>query len=192
MSRRLRLVKPIFIRAARGSDRLEAAVIVVVALLALASVVVVSALSVADYGRMAATAATQAHSRHRVVADLHPGIPVRAAAGSGPTAPSLTAVVATWRTPSGHVQRGVVEVARGSAPPSHVAIWTDRSGRQVAPPLTGGEMFTAAVLGGVVWESTALVALGACYLLGRRIMDRHRVRQWERAWSRWRGGAPSP
>ncbi|WIV59208.1 Rv1733c family protein [Amycolatopsis nalaikhensis] len=190
-SRKLRLVKPLFRRAARASDQLEAAIVVVVALLAIASVAVVGTLSVADYGRMESAVATQVHSRRLVIADVHPGSPVHVAAGGGSRGPSLTAVAATWSTPSGHLQRGVVEVATGSALPRHVQIWTDQSGRQVAPPLTGVEVFITAVLGGVLWESIALVALGGCYLLGRRILDRRRAQQWERAWSRWRG-APTP
>lgn len=189
--RKLRLVKPLFRRAARASDRLEAAIVVVVALLAIASVAVVGTFSVADYGRMESAVATQVHSRRLVIADLHPGSPVRTVAGGG-TEPSLTAVAATWSTPSGHLQSGVVEVATGSALPRHVQIWIDQSGRQVAPPLTGVEVFIAAVLGGVLWESIALAALGGCYLLARRILARRRARQWERAWSRWRGGAPTP
>ncbi|WP_326948595.1 hypothetical protein OG439_07320 [Amycolatopsis sp. NBC_01307] len=53
----------------------------------------------------------------------------------------------------------------------------------VAPPLSGSEVFITAVLGGVLWESAALAVLGGVYLIGCRLLDKHRARLWERALS---------
>jgi len=192
--RRLRLVKPIVFRSGRVPDRLEAWVIVLLGLLAAGSIAVVGVLSAADYGRLAASAAADAHARHLVVANLRPDIPAPAgrAPGSGAGAPGLTSVTAAWNAPDGQPRRGVVEVGSGAVVPKHVQVWTDQAGRQVAPPLSGSEVFITAVLGGVLWESAALAVLGGVYLIGRHLLDKHRARLWERALARWRGDATAP
>lgn len=84
---------------------------------------------------------------------------------------------------------GVVHLGAGPALPQQVRLWVDGAGAQVAPPLSCSEVFTTAILGGLVWESVVLVVIGGSYLLTRRAMDRHRARLWERDWLRWRGGA---
>lgn len=147
--------------------RPEAWVLVVLGLLAAASVVVVGLLSAADYGRLASSAAADAHARHLVVAQLRPDIPAGRAPGA---ASGLKAVTATWSAPDGQPRRGVVEVSGGVAVPKSVQVWTDRMGRQVAPPLSGSEVFVTAVLGGVLWESVALAVLGGVYLISRRLL----------------------
>ncbi|WP_329048280.1 hypothetical protein OG738_38000 [Amycolatopsis sp. NBC_01488] len=194
LPRRLRLVKPIASRSGRLPDRLEAWVIVVLGLLAAVSIAVVGVLSAADYGRLAAAAAAQAHSRHLVAANLRPDIPVPAgrAQGSGSGVADLRSVTAVWSAPNGQPRRGVVQLGAGPVVPKHVQVWTDQAGRQVAPPLSGPEVFITAVLGGVLWESAALAALGATYLISRHLLDKHRARLWEHALARWRGNATAP
>lgn len=187
VSRHVRLLKPVFLRSARGSDRLEALLALAVSLLVVASVAVICTRVVADYDRLAASAAADARSRHLVVATLRPDIPVPAASESAVGQP--TAVTATWTLPGGHVRRGVVQVGAGSALPQHVQVWVDQAGGQVAPPLSGAEVFTTAILGGIVWESVVLIVLGGVSLLVRRGLDRHRSRAWDRDWLRWSGGA---
>jgi hypothetical protein len=189
--RRLRLVKPIVSRSGRVPDRLEAWVIVVLGLLAAASIAVVGVLSAADYGRLAASAAADAHARHLVVASLRPDIPVPAgrASSGGTGVADLTSVTAVWSAPNGQSQRGVVQVSGNSVVPKHVQVWINQAGRQVAPPLSGSEVFITAVLGGVLWESAALAALCGVYLISRHLLDKHRARLWERALARWRGDA---
>ncbi len=76
--------------------------------------------------------------------------------------------------------------------PKHVEVWIDQAGQQVAPPLSGSEAFVTAVLGGVLWESAALAALGGVYLISRHLLDKHRARLWERALARLRGDATAP
>jgi hypothetical protein len=181
-------VKPIVSRSGRVSDRLEAWVIVVLGLLAAASIAVVGVLSAADYGRLAASAAADVHARHLVVAKLRPDIPVLAGRAPG-GASGLKSVTAIWSAPGGQPRRGVVEVGGGAAVPKRVQLWTDQAGRQVAPPLSGSEVFITAVLGGVLWESAALAVLGGVYLISRHLLDKHRARLWDRALS---GDATAP
>ncbi|WP_460441930.1 Rv1733c family protein [Amycolatopsis stemonae] len=178
VGRRVRLLKPVFARSARGSDRLEGLLILAVGLLAVVSVAIVCVHVVADHDRLAASVAADARARHQVVATLRPDLPVPA--GAEPAGGELTPVTATWPAPHGQVRRGVVEVGAGPALPQHVQVWVDQAGAQVAPPLTGAEAFTTAILGGVVWESVALLVLGGVYLLFRRGLDRHRARLWDR------------
>ena len=183
----MRLLKPVFLRSARGSDRLEAVVSVLLGLLVVASVAVICGRVVADYGHLAATAAADSRSRHQVVATVRPDLPVPSGAASA--GGELTSVTATWVSPGGRVHSGVVHLGAGPALPQQVRLWVDGAGAQVAPPLSCSEVFTTAILGGLVWESVVLVVIGGSYLLTRRAMDRHRARLWERDWLRWRGGA---
>ncbi|WP_328649156.1 hypothetical protein OHS58_18395 [Amycolatopsis sp. NBC_00348] len=185
--RRLRLLKPMVSRSGRMPDRLEAWVIALLGLLAAGSVAVVGVLSVADYGRLAASAAADARARHVVSASLRPDIPVPAGRATGVA--DVASVMAIWSAPDGRSRRGVVQVAVGPVFPEHFQVWTDQVGRQVAPPLSGSEVFITAVLGGVLWESAALAVLGGVYLIGRRLLDKHRARLWERALS---GDATAP
>lgn len=180
VARRARLLKPIFARSARGTDRLEALLLLVVSLLVVVSVAVIGGHVAADRDRLAASAAADARARHLVVATVRPDIPVPA--GSGLAGGELVPVTATWLAPGGQVRRGVVDVGAGPALPQHVQMWIDRAGGQVAPPLSGAEAFTTAILGGLVWEGVVLVALGGVYLLFRRGLDRRRARSWEREW----------
>jgi hypothetical protein len=190
VSRRVRLLKPAFLRSARGSGRLEALLALVVSLLVVASVAAICTRVVADYDRLAASVAADARSRHLVVATLRPDIPVPAASDSA--GGQAAAVTAMWTSPGGQVRRGVVQVGAGPVLPQHVQVWVDQAGGQVAPPLSGAEVFTTAILGGVVWESVVLIVLGGGYLLLRRGLDKHRARSWDREWLRWSGGATAP
>lgn len=178
MARHIRLLKPIFLRSARGTDRLEAALLLVIGLFVIASVAVICRQVVADYDRLAASSAADARARHLVVATVRPDIPVLA--GSASAGGELVPVTATWLAPDGRIQRGVVDVGAGPALPQHVQVWIDRAGGQVAPPLSGAEAFTTAILGGLVWECVVLAVLGGLYLLLRRGLDRRRARYWNR------------
>lgn len=185
-------MKPIVSRSGRAPDRLEAWVIVVLGLLAAASIALVSVLSAADYSRLAATTATEAHSRHPVSATLRLDIPLPGRTTGGAAAADLASVTAVWNAPDGQSRGGVVQVAAGPVFPERVQVWTDQAGRQVAPPLSGSEVFLTAVLGGVLWESAALAALGGVYLISRHLLDKHRARLWERALAPLRGDATAP
>ncbi|WP_329065063.1 Rv1733c family protein [Amycolatopsis sp. NBC_01480] len=194
MSRHLRLVRPIISRSGRAPDRLEAWAIVLLGLLAAVSIAVVGVLSATDYGRLAATAAADAHSRHLVTAKLRPDIPLPPGevSGGGAAIGGLRSVTADWSAPDGQPRRGVVQVAAGPSFPAQTPVWTDQSGSRVTPPLGGSEVFLTAVVGGVLWESAILAALGGVYLISRRLLDKHRARLWERALARLGGNATTP
>ncbi|MFI5590060.1 hypothetical protein ACIA5G_33785 [Amycolatopsis sp. NPDC051758] len=187
---RMRLFKPLFLRSARGPDRLEAVVALLLGLLVLASVAVICGRVVADYDQLTATAAADGRSRHQVAATVRPDLPVPSAAA--PAGGGLISVTVTWVAPGGRVRSGVVRLGAGSALPPQVWLWVDGTGAQVAPPLSGSEAFTTAILGGLVWESVVLVVLGGAYLVTRRALDRHRARLRERDWLGRRGGATTP
>jgi hypothetical protein len=187
-------MRPIISRSGRVPDRLEAWAITLLGLLAAVSIAVVGVLSATDYGRLAAAAAADAHSRHLVVAVLRPDIPPRPGEvpGNGAGIGGLMPVTADWSAPDGQPRRGVVQVAGGPAFPRQVPVWTDQSGRRVTPPLSGSDVFITAVVGGLLWESAVLVGLGGVYLISRRLLDKHRARLWERALARLGGNATTP
>ncbi|SEO98416.1 Rv1733c family protein [Amycolatopsis saalfeldensis] len=194
LPRHLRLLKPIVSRSGRVPDRLEAWAIVLLGLLAAVSIAVVGVLSAAEYGRLAATAAAEARSHHLTVAKLRPDVPAPPgeAPGGGAGIAGLRSVTADWSAPDGRPRRGVVQVARGPALPTQVPVWTDQSGRRVAPPLSGSDAFITAVVGGALAESAALAVLGGGYLVSRRLLDKHRARLWERALAHLGGNATTP
>ncbi|MFJ4868288.1 hypothetical protein [Streptomyces sp. NPDC088757] len=102
-------------------------------------------------------------------------------AGSGGEERLRRSVVARWTAPDGSSRTGTVTTARRhSAPGDTFSLWTDRTGRPVAPPLrpdaarahaiTAG--LTAALLTGLLVETVRRLALRRLVLLRYARLDR--------------------
>lgn len=168
---------------ARRSDRAEAGLLGVLAVLVLAAL----PLGAVVGGRVVATedriAAYQQATRHPATAVLLADAPADAAlAGDGLGAPRIP-VPARWSTPAGD-RVGTVPAEPGKRAGSTVPIWVDRSGRRVARPASRLDATVNAVTTGLGVPILTLLAAGAALTAVRRLLDRARIGAWEREWAR--------
>ena len=166
----------------RGTDRVEAALRLVVIILI---VLAVPAASVA-VGRWADhdalhRAQAQWAADHQVTAVL-----LRAAPATGIPNPYTSVqtawVPARWQPPGQPPRTGEVLAVAGARKGSTVRTWIDLSGEVTDPPLDHR------VVAGDVWlavMTTCLVSwllLLTATVLARRVLDRRRLRAWEAEW----------
>lgn len=92
-------------------------------------------------------------------------------------------VAARWTGPDGSRHRGTVQVPEGTDAGRRVPIWTTSSGELAAAPPTSGRLIAEAIMLAVkLMLGVAVAAIGAFFLL-RRLLDRHRYREWDREWA---------
>lgn len=96
--------------------------------------------------------------------------------------PAINSARATWQTASGP-RTGVITV-RGAATAGTVrAIWIDRQGRPVPPPVTPAALLFKAVLGATAVVTMGWSALGALWLGVRGLLMWCNGRAWQREWA---------
>jgi hypothetical protein len=162
----------------RPSDRIEAAIVVLLAAVFLAAVAAAPYLGV------------RAYRWERVrAAHLHPAVAVLS--GSGPTNSYWTGygqATARWRAADGQWRSGTLttETAPGiaGAPAgTRVRVWLTGSGEPADPPVSGlSEVFGVVMLAFAALCVTG-VALAACYCLPRLVLDRRRLAGWASDWA---------
>ena len=171
----------------RGTDRVEAALRLVMILLA---VVAVPAAAVAA-GRWADhyalhRAQTQRAVNHQVTAVLLEDAPATGVPDPY-TSVQTTWVPARWQPPGQPPRTGQVLALVGARKGSTVRTWVDPSGAVTDPPLE------RRVIVGDVWLAVmatclvSLLVLLAAGVLVRRGLDRRRLRAWE---AEWRASGP--
>ncbi len=162
----------------RPVDRIEGALLVVLATAFLMAMAVASILAVHTYqSQRAASAGLRAA----------PAVLIQAGPPSGSVA-NFGQVEARWRDPGGGEKSGVLTIVTapgiaGSAAGTRIPVWLDRSGQPVAPPVGQVAMVINALAGGTAATGGAAVALLICYALCRLALDRRRLAAWESAWS---------
>jgi hypothetical protein len=171
----------------RGTDRVEAALRLVMILLAVVAVpaAAVAAGQWADHYALHRAQAQRAVN-HQVIAVLLEDAPA-----SGIPDPYTNVqtswVPARWQPPDRPPRTGEVLVLAGAHKGSTVRTWIDPSGAVTGPPLDHR------VLVGDVWlavVATCLLSwmlLLAAGVLVRRVLDRRRLRAWE---AEWRANGP--
>jgi hypothetical protein len=158
----------------RGTDRIEACVIVLAILLALAATGVCAAAGVAVYGSHVRLYAQQARARHTVAATV-------IEASDQTHAPHTTgfAVRAIWPVGAG-VQTHWYRTDRAVKAGDRIDIWVDSAGLPAAPPTSVSQAGIDAVgVGAAIWVAVAL-GLMACIAMMRSPLNRIRFAQWER------------
>ncbi|MTD55387.1 hypothetical protein GKO32_15575 [Amycolatopsis sp. RM579] len=170
---------------ARRSDRVEAAMLMVVAVGLLAAIPLAVILGSGTYHSQAAISAQQQSSRHLVTATLveNAPSPVTGIDSAYLNADgSTTGVHARWAVPGGGQQIGLVSANPGATAGTQVPVWLGEAGAPVPPPLTPTDAVTTSVLTAVFsWLLAALVLVGV-YLATRLILDRRRAVHWDREW----------
>ncbi|HWD03243.1 MAG TPA: hypothetical protein VG674_12410 [Amycolatopsis sp.] len=177
-----RLLVPGSGSVARTSDRVQAGLVVVAILVALAAIpFAVSAGSTAYTAQKQQSVRELAEDRPAIATLLADGPPATAAGRSGQLgSPMPTA--ASWLGPDGVRHVGQVNADRGAHRGDRVRIWVDGSGALVGPPLSPAVVLvnaTAAAAG--VFAATCL-ALALAHGITMFVMNRHRARMWQREW----------
>jgi hypothetical protein len=160
----------------RPVDRIEGAILVVLAALLLA---------------VAVAAVVGAHtyqSQRAASAGLRPAVAVLIQAGPlyGPA--HVGQAEARWRDRGGGLRSGVLTAVSapgimGAAAGARIPVWLDRSGQPATPPVGRVAMIVNALVLGVTVAGGAALALVICYVLCRVALDRRRLTAWESAWS---------
>jgi hypothetical protein len=177
-----RLLVPGRRSVARPSDRLQAGLLLLSVLVALAAVPFSAVAGSQLSAREVRLSAEQLAERSQVTAILLANSQVEPV--TEPTGVSLNSAHtdATWQAPDGSRRVGKVVADDGMHRGDAIAIWVDRAGNPVAAPLTAVAAVVDAVCAGVglwaaVWLLLALLYGGAVLVL-----NRHRSARWQREW----------
>ena len=166
----------------RGTDRAEAALRLVMIIVAVAAVPVaaVAAGRWADYYARH-QAQVQRAADHQVTAVLLRDAPVTGIPDPYTTV-ETTWVPARWQPPGQPARTGEVLAVAGARMGSTVRTWIDPSGAVTDPPLDYrvivGDVWLA-VMATLIGSGLLLLAAGA---LAHRMLDRRRLRAWEAEW----------
>ena len=171
----------------RGSDRIEAAVRLVLIVLLVVGVPIAAVAAGLQADHMAQRQAqAQRATDHQITAVLLKDAPTTGT--PNPYTSVQTAwVPARWQPPGQPARTGVVLALAGARKGSAVQIWINASGTVTDPPLDHRDIT------GQVWVAvmaTCLVSVLALFTvaaLARRALDRRRLSAWE---AEWRAGEP--
>ncbi len=163
----------------RSSDRIEGCVVAVLLVAFLTATVTAGILAVRTY-----------QSQRAAGARLRPTVAVLSQPG-----PDVSAVLvptattrASWKLPNGTRRTGLLSTLtapdisyapRGASVP----VWLDHSGQPLLAPPGPVDMMLNAVFVAVCVIAAAAVLLILCYGVCRMILERHRLAQWESAWT---------
>lgn len=182
IARAVRLAFPGRNKLATAGDRLEGAVLVGAAVVALLAVPVAGAAGSELHARQQAQVVGEQETRQRAQAVLVEDAPPVTKVDDRGTVLETAPVLATWSGPEGQVLQGTVQAHRGAPAGTTVPIWIDRRGGVTEPPLTAaGSVITAIGLALAVWAGVTAVA-AVLYLLTRFTHTRLRRRRWELEW----------
>ncbi len=165
----------------RTADRVEAAVLVILAVVFLAGAPL-AALAAGNWTAGLSRAAQQAESAWRPVrATLLQNAPKPVSAvGQGSPQPL---VPARWVAPDGAARTGRVYAPGGARAGRTVTIWTDRVGHIVGYPLQHVDVVVRSALAGLASVSVLAVMLAGIWLLARLLLDRRRLAAWDLSWA---------
>ena len=92
-------------------------------------------------------------------------------------------VPARWTAPDGQVRSGDIPVEVGLAAGRKVRLWVDAAGRPTDVPITHRAVLARAATAAAVATAVLLIALSCLALIGRWLLDRRRLADWELAWA---------
>ncbi|MBE1579933.1 hypothetical protein ACFORH_36430 [Amycolatopsis roodepoortensis] len=170
---------------ARGSDRVEAAILVFGVLIALLGVPLAAAAGSETYAAMMERSALETASRHSTTAFLLEDAPPARIGVDGMPSAETASVAARWALPDGDFQEARVAADLGASAGDAVTVWLDESGAVVEPPVMPLDATSAGIGVGVgVWLA-AVTLLAAGYVLARCLLNRARWAAWGREWERF-------
>jgi hypothetical protein len=170
---------------ARRSDRVEAALLIVVVLGLLIALPLAAFVGTNTYRGQLAVSAEQRASRHLTTATLIEDAPTPVPATDGAYLSSgsgSSGVHARWALPGGAERIGTVAADPGATAGSQVPVWLSDAGDPVPPPMTPPDAATTSVLAGIFSWLVIALGLAAVYWTTRLILDRRRALRWDREW----------
>ena len=166
---------------ARGIDRVEAAVVLILIVGWLVALPIVATVASVRWADAAADAAQQEQSLRSVQATVEQN--VQAPIGSSDVAPVWITAPVSWTGPGGQPATGVVDVPATAVAGDHVTVWLDGAGRIVPAPRSPEALAGLAMLAGAgTWILIGLLALLVGWAVRRRL-DRRRLRAWGQEWA---------
>ncbi|MFD9094393.1 hypothetical protein [Streptomyces collinus] len=168
----------------RRSDVVEAwTVLVVSVLLFVVAPLVGVAAGLRAHDRAQTVAVAERSERHHVRAEVIADPTRRLPAVQGDREHPYQALV-RWTEPGKGPRTASARVPAGTRPGDEVTVWFDTRDRSVAPPPDDVAVWQHTVTVGVcaAGGAAAVVLLGSA--VERRIAQRHRMAEWERAWAR--------
>lgn len=172
---------------ARRSDRVEAAVLVVVVLGLLIALPFAALLGSNTYRGQLAVAAEQQASHHPATATLLRNAPMTVPAADGAYlsgSSGSASVPARWTAADGTERTGAIAADPGAAAGTQVPIWLSDSGDPVPVPVTTADAVTTGMLAAAFAWAMAAIGLVGLYWIARLVLDRGRAARWEREWAR--------
>jgi hypothetical protein len=165
---------------ARRWDRIEAAVVLSLLVLAILAVPAAVATGADYHTRQETVAAAQRAERQPARAVLlAPTSP--ATATEGGSVPDTEGVAARWEA-GGAERTGTIQARAGLPAGASVDIWLDGAGNPVGPPQSEiGVIGLAVGLGALVWAAVNAV-LAIAYSAVRFVLDNRRLAGWAREW----------
>jgi hypothetical protein len=166
----------------RTTDRIEAAVTVV--LVVLAVLVVPAAILIARgiYHRELTEAAAMATHRTAVTAVLLTDAQLQHAGSAEPN--SATTALARWQLPHGQQRSAPLWVGADRHAGDRVPIWIDQHGNRTDPPETPGFMLVTALVIGVELILGGWVLLWALWRVLCSVLNRINATWWDVQWAR--------
>jgi hypothetical protein len=115
-----------------------------------------------------------------------PAVLLRSVPVSGSVAGSVFGyawVPARWTAPDGRARSGDIPVEVGLAAGRKVPMWVDATGTPTDVPLTHRAVLARAATAATVAALLLLIVLFCLAAVGRWLLDRRRLADWELAWS---------
>lgn len=166
---------------ARGVDRAESAVVLLLIVLWMAALPVVATIASARWSDAAGQSAADQRSLTAVAAvvDRSAQVPV----GATDAAPVWIPAPVRWTGSDGRPATGITDVPASAVAGDRVTVWLNPAGRVVpAPPSPAALAGLAVLLGAGSWLLIGLLLLGAGWTVRRRL-DRRRLRAWGHEWA---------
>ncbi|MGW6484019.1 Rv1733c family protein [Streptomyces sp. NPDC055059] len=162
----------------RHSDVVEVWVVLVIWLLAVAAGLLAGVLAVQTVESAFSARAARAHAVSAVLTDHA----ARTLDTTGGYDDGRVWADVRWIDADGSVHTGRAKVLLGAPAGTRVTVWTDRTGRVVPAPVTGGEaMLQESLAGAFVAPSVGAVVWGAGWVVRNRLI-RRRMAEWGEEW----------
>ncbi|QXV56494.1 hypothetical protein [Amycolatopsis sp. TNS106] len=168
----------------RLSDRVEAALVIGLVLLALLAIPFAVAMGSEAYDAGLRRAGEESANRHEATAVLVADAPPAQVRFDGVPVEETVKVHARWTVPGGPVREGVVTVDPGLATGDEIPIWLDAKGNAVDAPVARADAVGQGVGVGVAFWLVCVMLLTSVFLAGRSMLGRLRDAGWEREWRR--------
>lgn len=166
---------------ARKIDRVEAAVVLVLAAIWLATLPIIATVGSVRLADATAQSDQQRGSSTAVQAIVEQDVQVPVGAADAPAL--WVAAPVRWVGPDGRPVTGVVDVPGIASAGDHITVWLDRAGRvEPAPTSTAALAGLTMMVGVGSWILIGLLMLAIGWTVRLRL-DHRRLHAWEREWA---------